>query len=376
MALYKPEQTYHDLDALDYSNGTKAGSGSPPLAGPRSFGMSRKTQFIVTVCATLLVASTGSHWVAHWIGLAKPGAAYRRIGPEAGPQVFCAGSSLLQFGLAWPDISKTLGQGMENWGIGGSSPSEWEMSQPLATNVNLMIIGVSMYDLNEYHLADARANVVPLGQTVADLWYSGMNWHDSKRVLSQYPLAYLRQLFPTAGDSDFVLVGLRRKLPSSFRAAAAAEDRANSMVLPKQAVMDYGRSTEKLSDWPEAKRLRRLASMRSEAQGLHLFEGPKHLALLRMLRREQAYGGTIVVVLPVAPLYLDAFVTPQAGANFENALAEVRSAFPDAQFIRLDRVPELQSDACFSDPVHLNGDGRDIATAAFLKALKPQFARP
>ncbi len=332
--------------------------------------MSPKKQLGFIVVATLLLTAVGSHFVAGWIGLPKPGAAFRRIGPQSGPQVFCAGSSLLQFGLAWPEISKALGQGMENWGIGGSSPSEWEFSQPLATNANLMIIGISVYDLNELHLANSRANVVPLSQTIQDLWSAGMSRQFSKRLLSQYPLAYLRQVFPTAGNSDAVLVGLRRKLPSKMRSAAAAEDSANSMVLPKEAVFEFGGSTDKLSEWDTAKKLRRLALMRSETQGEHTFGGPKQLALHRMLQRAQASGGNIVVVLPVAPLYAHEFLTPEVNLNFEKALTEVQRAFPAAQFVRLDQDTPLQSDAYFSDPVHMNGAGRDIATEAFLKALE------
>jgi hypothetical protein len=339
-------------------------------------GMSKKVQFAVIVGVTLLLASLGSHWVARWIGLPEPGAAYRRIGPETGPQVFCAGSSLLQFGLSWPEISKTLGQGMENWGVGGSSPSEWEIPQSRATNFNLMVTGVSLYDLNEDHLSNARANVVPLAWTIADLWKSHETWQFSKRLLSQYPLAYLRKLFPTAGNSDAVLVGLRRKLPSKMRATAAAEDRANAMVLPSQAVMEFGGSTEKLSEWPVAKSLRRMALMRSETQGRHTFDGPKELALFRMLQRAQACGSNIVVVLPVAPLYQHEFVTPEVSRDFEAELASVQRAFPAAQVVRLDQVPALRSDEYFADPVHLNGAGRDVATAEFFKALKLHPAQP
>jgi len=324
----------------------------------------------------MLIASAGSNFVARWIGLPPPGAAYRRIGPLDGPQVFCAGSSLLQFGLSWPEISKTLGQGMENWGIGGSSPSEWEVSQALATNVNLMIVGVDVYDLNEYHLGNARANIVPLTWTIRDLWDSGIGWHFSKRLISQYPLAYLRELFPTAGNADAVLVGLRRKLPTGLRKSAAAEDSANAMVLPKDSVMEFGGSTERLSDWPVAKTLRRVALMKSETQGMSVFDGPKLLALRRMLQREQSCGSNIVVVLPVSPMYTKNFMTTNTTRDFESTLAGLQKEFPAARFVRLDQVPALQSDDAFTDPVHLNGAGRDIATKEFFKALNLPPASP
>jgi hypothetical protein len=378
MALYKPEQSHRDQDLLSRTDGM-AGQNIPrfpaKLHQPLP-GMSKKTQFILVLCATVLIASAASNFVARWIGLPHPGAGYRRIGPVNGPQVFVAGSSLLQFGLSWPEISKILGQGMENWGVGGSSPSEWEVSQTLATNVNLMIIGVSVYDLNEYHLGNARANIVPLSWTIRDLWDSGIGWHFSKHLISQYPLAYLREVFPTAGNSDAVMVGLRRKLPTGLRKSAAAEDSANAMVLPKDAVMEFGGSTERLSDWPVAKTLRRVALMHSETQGMNVFDGPKLLALRRMMQHAQACGSNIVVVLPVAPLYTNNFMTTNASRDFESVLAKIHQEFPVAQFVRLDQVPALQSDELFSDPVHLNGAGRDIATAEFLKALKLPPASP
>jgi hypothetical protein len=172
------------------------------------------------------------------------------------------------------------------------------------------------------------------------------------------------------------MVGLRRKLPTTLRKSAAAEDRANAMVLPQEAVLEFGGSTERLSDWPVAKTLRRVALMQSETQGMNSFDGPKLLALRRMLQHAQSCGSNIVVVLPVAPLYAKNFLTPAAARDFESVLAKIHQEFPAAQIVRLDQVPALQSDDYFSDPVHMNGAGRDIATKEFLKALKLQPASP
>lgn len=341
-----------------------------------NFSLAPKAQLILIFCTAIFIAAAISHFVAAWLGLPKPTPAYRRIGSQNGPQVFCAGSSLLQFALSWPEIAAKLGQGIESWGVGGSTPTEWEVFQNLATNTNLMIVGVSVYDLNEYHLCDSGANIVPIVQTIRDLWHDRMNWQFSKRLLSQYPLAYLRKTFPTAGSSDAILVGLRRKLPTRLRAAAAAEERANSMVLPQQAVMDFGGSTEKLSDWPPAKTLRRLALMRSEIQGRHAFSGPKQLALRRMLQRAVERGRVIVVVLPVAPIYAHEFLKPEDDRNFESVLAAARRDFPQSLFVRLDQVAALKTDECFSDPVHLNGAGKQIATETFLKDLQQHFNLP
>ena len=335
-----------------------------------SLRVSRPVQLILVVFAAMAIAAIVSHFAVGWLGLRSSTMTYRRIGPTNGPQVFCAGSSVAQFGLSWPEISARLGQGIENWGLGGSTPEVWEVSQSLATNSNLMIIGISIYDLNEYHLCDARADVVPLLQTIQDLLHSHAEWQFSKRLLSQYPLEYSRWLFPTAGRSDAVLVGLRRKLAEHSKLFSSEEERANSLVLPRQGDLNFGESDEKLSDWPQAKMLRRLALLRTEIQGRHWFGGPKKLAFLRMLHRAQTQGRIIAVVMPVAPTYTSAFVTPQVSGDFEAMLLEAKSAAPVACWVRLDQLPALNSDEYYSDFVHLNAPGRRIATEGFLRRLE------
>jgi hypothetical protein len=295
---------------------------------------------------------------------------YRRIGPKTGPQVFCAGSSLLQFDLSWGEVSASLGQGIENWGIAGSSPEMWEISQRVATNANLMIIGVSLYDLNEHHVSPFRAAFVPLAQTIRDLWDSGADWQFSRRLLGQYQLRYVRKLFPTAGDSDAVLVGLRTKMREKFSLASAAQDRETALFLPSEPILEFGELTIRVSDWPTARLFRRLALLRAESGGRHAFDGPKRLAFHRMLRRAQRQGRVIVVVLPVAQAYVDAFVTPDVVNGFEQALTEAFRIVPEARVIRLDQVPSLTSHDYYTDLVHLNGAGRRIATAAFLSKLQ------
>jgi hypothetical protein len=328
-----------------------------------------KGKFLLVVCSALLIAIALNYLVAFWIKLPNYNPVYRRIGPDTGPQVFCAGSSLLQFGLSWPEVSKNLDQGIESWGVAASTPSEWEVFQNLAKNTNLMIIGVDVYDLNEYHLCEGRASVVPLSQTVLDLRQSSADWQFSKRLLSQYPLSYLQKLFPTAGSSEGVLVGLRRLLPERLRSSSAAEERANSLVLPRESVMDFGATDAKVSDWTPSRTLWRLAQMRSETAGKHAFNGVKRLAFERMLLRAQKQGSVIVVVLPVSPLYTHEFLTPEAVQNFENLLDEAHHIDPQAQFLRLDKLPALNSNECFGDLVHLNGTGKRIATDAFLNWL-------
>jgi hypothetical protein len=110
--------------------------------------------------------------------------------------------------------------------------------------------------------------------------------------------------------------------------------------------------------------------MRAACQGTHSFDGPKKLALLRMLRSATERGRAILVVLPVSPFYTDEFLGPGVAERFEATLAEVQQSTPEARLVRFDKIPELRSNAYFADLVHLNYDGRQIATEAFLKALR------
>jgi hypothetical protein len=317
--------------------------------------------------AAILISAALCHAVSRWIGLPTGTATYRRIGPEEGPQVFAAGSSLLMFGLSWTSVSEAVHQGIENWGVGGSSPSEWEHFQKLSTRSNITIIGVSAYDLNEYHLCDVRADIVPIAQTVSDVRDSRPDWELSERLLGQYPLAYVRRAFPTAGRADAVLVGVRREIRERLKMASAADDQAVAAVLPDKPTLTFGDDNEKISDWSAATALRRMALLRAHIQGRHSFIGPKRLALRRMLAR--ARGRVLLVVLPVSPFYAREFLTAPVAESFEATLAAVVEAAPNAETIRLDRVERLQSDSYYSDFVHLNARGRDIATETFLGRL-------
>jgi hypothetical protein len=345
-------------------------------AGPDSSGGPRRApQFVAVVGSAILIVAVISHLLAASFGFPPARPAYRRIGPEKGPQVYCAGSSLFQFGLSWAEISKDLGEGIENWGIGGSSPSEWEVLQARETNANMLLIGISLYDMNEARLCDHRASIVPIKQTIWDLFDSHSGWQFSKRVLSQYPLAYLRHLFPTAGRSFEVMVGLRMKMRQIFRMSDAAEDRARVAFLPSGPVLKFPESKESVRDWSSARTMRRVSEMRGDSHGTNAFEGPKWLAFQRMLQRAKPRERIMVVVLPVSPSYIQHLTTPEAVRAFDDLLEQTRRTFPEAQLMRLDQVPALRSDDCFGDLVHLNSAGRDIATDAFLKELKRDPSR-
>ena len=84
-------------------------------------------------------------------------------------------------------------------------------------------------------------------------------------------------------------------------------------------------------------------------------------------------GNVIVVVMPMAPTYVNNLVTSSELEQFEFLIGELQANYPSVTFVRLDRWPALRVDDVFSDFVHLNGDGRDIATAAFIEVMRPQF---
>lgn len=294
----------------------------------------------------------------------------RRIGPSDGPQAYCAGSSDVQFGFGWPEISAALGQGIESCTLVGSSPAEWEPSQSRMAKADPVIIGVGICDLNENYLCEFRANFVPVRQAIRDLRQAHCDWQFSRRVLGQYPMTFIRVLFPTAGKSDRVLVGARRKLLELMHLPPTEEDKTNFLVLPKAGTLSFGYSKAKVSSWPANKAVRRLEGLRGEIRGEHRFDGPKKLAFLRMLERAQQHGRVIVVIMPVAPMYSHAFVTPDVSERFENLLAEAGRVAPHALFVRLDKVSALNSDDYFGDFVHPNGAGRQILTDALLKELK------
>jgi hypothetical protein len=290
------------------------------------------------------------------------------VGPDTARQsVFLAGSSVAGDGLAWGRIGDALNLRFEVWAVPNSSPSEWEQYQDKATQTKLTILVVSVFDLNEYFPCDFRADLVPFGQTVKDLWHSGADWPYSKRLLSSYPLSHLRLLYPTAGRSARVVAGIPGKLKEL---GFPVESEAGPTLQFNETSSSQQTKKETINDWPLGKTLRRLASMRSISQGKHGFNGPKKLALLRMLHQAQQRGHTVVVVLPVSSTYGKEFLTSEVNREFEVALTEAQHSVPEVSWVRLDQVNELTSNEFFWDFVHMNSYGQSIATEAFLRQFK------
>ncbi len=352
-------------------SGTDAGH-ARPSSGRRLAGIAFLSLALCSLANYLLASCVGIPLKAPW---SRSAGIYRRIGAESGPQVFTAGSSLLGAGLSWPEVSESLGDGIENWSAGGSSPELWEVFQQRRPNPAMTIVGVSVYDLNEMRLTPERAEYVPLTETISDLWASKADPALSRRILTQYGMSYVRLLFPTAGYTDKVLVGLRYRLAQAVGLGARLQEH-EGVVLERDGVLDAGEVTMKLSDWSSARILRRLAALRAENYGVHEFlGGPKRRAFERILLRARQHGPVFVVVLPVSKSYAQEFLDKNTLDEFERMLNEDMKIAPEVTLVRLDRVPEITDDGYFADHVHLNWYGRRLTTPVFLKEISESTSK-
>lgn len=323
-------------------------------------------EFGLVLCVVAAICCAASHAAIRALKISSTYGGSQRYGPEDKKALtILHGSSLAYSGFDWGRVCERIGGAIDSWGAPGSSPAEWEFLHHRSPDVKRTFIVISAYDLNEHEFCDFRANIVPLFQAIRDLWRGGADWPFSKRVLSQYPVMLIRKLFPTVGRSDGVMTGVRDWLQAMMQRPGSA--RSSERV--GFATSDESTLRQRLSDWPAARLQRRLVLMRSACQNRHSFEGPKKLALARLLQRAKEQGSVVVVVLPVSPAYQEEFLTPKVRADFEAALARLHELCPQASLVRLDRLPALQDNALFWDLVHLNKYGQQIATPAFLSQL-------
>jgi hypothetical protein len=333
--------------------------------------MNRRSQLTIILCTVALITAIVSHGIIMWLRIQTSFGNYWKIDQRDNKYTaFMAGSSLAGDGISWVHVSDVLNMRIEGWGVAGSSPTEWEYFQRKSSNKELAFIVVSPYDLNEYYLCDFRAEVVPLVQAIADLWHSKADWPFCKYVLSQYPLAYIRKLFPTAGRSDGVMVGLRERLRYIVKELypMQAESGPTLSLNGKDSTPEYKK--ERISEWDEGRKLRRLAGLRSASLNRHAFNGPKRMAFQRMLSHAKEGGHVVVVVLPVSPAYAREFLTPEVSREYEEALIEMQHTASLQTWIRLDKIIQLNSNEYFWDLVHINIYGQKIATAALLEEMK------
>lgn len=328
--------------------------------------LNRNLELALILCVVTAICSAGSHAAILWLKIRHTHGGNHHYGPKDQKALtILHGSSLAYSGLDWERISERVGGAIESWATAGSSPAEWELQHRRSPEVTQAFIVVSPYDLNEYILCDMRADIVPLSLAIGDLWRVDADWPFCKRVLGQYPVMLVRTLFPTVGRSDGVMTGVRdwlRKMTPGKNSVGS-----NEGVIFEAAGMSESR--ERLSDWSPARLQRRLVLMRSACEGRHTFNGPKKMALTRLVKRAEDQGPIIFVVVPVSPAYQKEFLTPEVMAEFETVLTELHQLCPRARLVRVDQIPAIRDDALFSDLVHLNIYGRQIATAAFFRQL-------
>lgn len=334
--------------------------------------MSRGRQFII-VLATVLVLSSGlSHALVRLLDIRTDGIDRGKINPDApGPPVLVTGSSLTFFGVSFREVAKTMQRPLVTRGVGGCSPCELEPLIPEVPEATRLIIGVSMFDLNESNLSDSRPMLVPFGQTLRDLRASHADWSSAKRILWSYPLPWVQRFFPVAGRSATVMVALRDKARALRKSAPAAEPESRLTFKTDEDSM----RPEKLSDWDAGRVGRNLAQLMGAGLMHGRFDGPKSLALARILERAARREPTVVLVLPVSPPYRQTFADETSVDHFERALERIKAADPHLQMIRLDQVAELQPAEVFWDLVHLNDDGRRIATRLVVGQLSTATTR-
>ena len=236
--------------------------------------------------------------------------------------------------------------------------------QSRSPDASFIFVAVSPYDLNEFSLCDFRANIVPLNRTVQDLTQSDVDWQFSKSVLGQYPVMLVRQLFPTVGRSDGVVVGIRANL---LKLAGGSADAGEA---PKLA--DTGKSDikERLSDWSGGSNATAAAPVARGSAGEAFVQRSQKLALMRLLLQAEQQGAVVLLVLPNAPALRPAILSDAAMQEFEQELADLRKRHPQIPMIRVDQLADLDHNEYYYDPVHLNMYGQEIATESLLTQLK------
>lgn len=331
----------------------------------------RKLAFILIFA--VVIASLSSHLIvwrlkikASWGGRHHYGLSDQRV------LTILHGSSVAYSGIDWQKVARALDTPIESWASPGSTPSEWEQMHLRSPEISRTFIVVSPVDLNEHSLCDFRAEIVPLDQTIRDLWQIEANWPFSKKVLSQYPIRVVRTLFPTVGRSDGVMTGVRDQLKKFAQMGNGEEEREGFRFDAAGA----SALEERVSDWSPGRLQRRMVLARAQNQGKHSFNGLKKVAVTRLIQKARQQGEVTWIVLPVSPLYQNEFLTSAVIQNFEMALVDLKRSCPSAKLIRLDQLSRLQNNDLFTDFVHMNRFGQKIATAVFLSELENNRNQP
>jgi hypothetical protein len=334
--------------------------------------MIRSHQLAFLLIVATVIAATGSHLLAGWLKIKTRASEPIIFGkPNGNPPAFRAGSSLADYGIKWQEIAAQTDMEIKAWGIAAGSPYESEQFQKMVPEARTTYIVVSAYDLDEANICDFRAALVPLSHTIRTLREIHADWKYWKGALSQYPMTWLRTLFPTLGRSRGIMGKLRESVARLVMplAASSETEAGPTLEVGKEKVVDNYR-LQRVSDWSESQIMGKLAAMNAGFQGRRAFNGPKSLAFKRMLQYASRRGRTIVIVMPVSASYSKEFMSPEFDYKFEAAIADAQRHAPQAEWLRLDQLPGLASDQNFCDLVHMNAFGQKIATEAFQTQLR------
>ena len=127
------------------------------------------------------------------LGIRTDGIERSRIPAAFGEPALVLGSSLTFFGVSFPQVAKAWPRPLVTRSVGGCSRCEletlpWKCPRPRGPSV-------SIFDLNESSLCDARPALAPIQGTVGDVVASRADWPAAKPVVWSYPLPWLQKDF-------------------------------------------------------------------------------------------------------------------------------------------------------------------------------------
>ena len=342
----------------------------PPPVEKRA--MSRGRQLLIILAGVLVLSSALCHALVWALAIRTSGVDRGRINPQAGGKpALVLGSSLIFFGISFREVATAMDRPLVTRSVGGCSPCELEWLAREVPEAARTLIGVSLFDLNESNLSDARPTLVPFTQTISDLRASHSDWASTKRVVWSYPVPWVQRILPLTGRSNAMMVNLRDKV-RSLRKQPAGADLETRLTFKTD---EDAERPEKLSNWDRGRIGRTLAQLAATGLPHGRFDGPKSLALGRILASAASQEPAVVIVFPVSPPYREMFADTTSVEHFEQALARIKAANPNVQMIRLDQEPALQPAEVYWDLVHLNDDGRRLATRRLIEQLSPEAAR-
>jgi hypothetical protein len=338
----------------------------------------RHLQLVLVLILAIVIAAIGSHALASWLKVKTIAAQEFAFGkPNGNPPAFLAGSSIAAYGISWEQISTQLDLEIKVWGIAAGSPVEFEQFQQQVPDARTTFIVVSEVDLDEASVSDFRAAIVPIGQTIKTLREAHADRDHWERALSQYPMTWLRTLFPTLGRSRGIMGMLRQNAANWIKPSSSTSARmAGPTIKFGKDTDDDEYKRQRMSDWSESKVIGKVVAMREGFEGPHTFDGPKKAAFERMLQYGLQRGRTIVIVMPVSPAYSKEFISPETANKFEQAIIQLQRGAPQSEWLRFDQQSGLASGENFCDLDHLNVFGKQIATEALQSWLKQPAHQP